>query len=208
MSIYHLLTYLSAFIGLLLVAAALGSLFRHRHSPAGTMAWLLAIVLIPYAGVPLYLLLGARKVRRAARHKPPIRLTAGEYDEAGVSGDLDRLARNLGLPAACSGNRTRLHRSGEESFRALIGLIDGARESVFIEAFILQDDAVGREVIDHLARRAGEGLTVRVLLDGLGSFYTKRRRLQPIVEAGGRVEYFNPLWIWPIRSRTSATWGR
>ena len=40
----------------------------HRPAPV-TFAWLLAIVLIPYVGVPLYFLLGGRKLRGVVDQK-------------------------------------------------------------------------------------------------------------------------------------------
>ena len=44
-----------------------------RHTPPVTMAWLLAIVFLPYVGVPLYLFLGGRKINRTIAKKGPLR---------------------------------------------------------------------------------------------------------------------------------------
>ena len=42
---------------------------REKKAPANTFAWLLVIILIPYVGVPLFLLFGGRKLRRLAKLK-------------------------------------------------------------------------------------------------------------------------------------------
>jgi cardiolipin synthase len=44
-------------------------LVREKRQPGKTFAWLLAIILIPYVGVPLYLLFGGRKLKRLVAEK-------------------------------------------------------------------------------------------------------------------------------------------
>jgi cardiolipin synthase len=40
---------------------------RQRRSPTSKLAWVLVILLVPYVGVPLYLVMGNRKMRRMTR---------------------------------------------------------------------------------------------------------------------------------------------
>ena len=54
-------------IGFLLALVLMAGLLRQRRSPSSTIAWLLAILLLPNVGVPLYIIFGGRKVRRLAR---------------------------------------------------------------------------------------------------------------------------------------------
>ncbi len=66
-------------IGFLLAMILMAGLLRQRRSPSSTIAWLLAILLLPNVGVPLYIIFGGRKVRRlgAARNgftRPLVRL--------------------------------------------------------------------------------------------------------------------------------------
>jgi len=69
--------------------------------------------------------------------------------------------------------------------------------------FILDPDEVGKEFIDSLARRAADGLNVKLLLDSVGSRHTTRRFLSPVVEAGGQISFFMPLLHRPFRGRTN-----
>ena len=65
----HLLTV----VGFLLAFFAIARLMSERKQPGNTFAWLLAIVFIPYVGVPLFLMFGGRKVRKLAARKAPLR---------------------------------------------------------------------------------------------------------------------------------------
>src|ERR1700685_603342 len=63
------LAHLSTIVGFLLAIFFFARLMSERRAPANTFAWLLVIVFIPWLGVPLYLVLGGRKLRRLAKNK-------------------------------------------------------------------------------------------------------------------------------------------
>jgi cardiolipin synthase len=58
---------------------------------------------------------------------------------------------------------------GDAWFDALGAAIDGARASVWLELFILGDDAVGQALTAALERAATRGVEVHLLVDGVGS---------------------------------------
>jgi hypothetical protein len=65
---YHWLsTELLTHLGFLLSLSFLVYVFRQRRSPSSRLAWVLVILLVPYVGVPLYLVLGNPRIRRRAR---------------------------------------------------------------------------------------------------------------------------------------------
>ena len=51
-------------LGFLLALVLMAGLLRQRRSPSSTIAWLLVILLLPYIGVPLYIMIGGRKMKR------------------------------------------------------------------------------------------------------------------------------------------------
>jgi hypothetical protein len=59
----ELLTHLGFLLALLFLVYVL----RQRRSPRSKLAWVLVILLLPYVGVPLYLVMGNRKMRRMAQ---------------------------------------------------------------------------------------------------------------------------------------------
>lgn len=72
-------------------------------------------------------------------------------------------------PHYFDGNRVRLLRDGAAYFPALEQAIDSAHRDIFLETYIFADDGAGRAVAAALARAAGRGVTVHVLIDGFGS---------------------------------------
>src|SRR5581483_6456218 len=72
---------LFAIVGFILALFMVARLMSEKRAPANTFAWLLIIVLVPWVGVPLYLLLGGRKLRRLAERKSRLRptLPAGSH---------------------------------------------------------------------------------------------------------------------------------
>ena len=196
-------SHLALIAGFLFAALLIAHILRQRRPPTATIAWLLAIILIPYLGVPLFLLLGGRKMRNLAARKARIKLT---HPGAGVPTTLTSLERLLlthSVPPATAGNRIVLHRTGNDNYSALVDIIESAKQSVYISTFILHPDTIGRDIIARLARRAAEGLRVRLLLDGVGSLHTHRRTLAPLKQAGGRFAFFMPVMHRPLRGRTN-----
>jgi cardiolipin synthase A/B len=203
MKFYWIFSHLAVILGFLLAALVIAHVIRQQRSPAGTIAWLLVVVLVPYIGVPLYLMFGGRKIRRSASRKANITLPAGSTLCFERSTLIDRLLRSYGIPGATANNRVSLCQTGEERYAAMVKLIEEATRSIWITMFILDPDKVGKEFINRLTRRAVEGLDVRLLLDSVGSLHTTRRFLSPVVEAGGQISFFMPLLHRPFRGRTN-----
>jgi len=77
------------------------------------------------------------------------------------------LDKELGRPAS-RGTLTFLV-DGEAFFTRFIDALTSAQESIDIRAYIFDNDDVALSVGELLKRRSREGVTVRVLVDGLGS---------------------------------------
>jgi cardiolipin synthase A/B len=190
-------------VGFLLALVFLADLLRQRRSPTSTIAWLLVILLLPYVGVPLYLFFGGRKMRRMARrkgriyHVPAVAL-AGEHHNM-----VDRLLTSYGVPPACGGNRLELVTDGEDAYARVMRLIEEARSTIHITTYILGRDEGSQALIELLKRRAAAGVTVRLLLDGVGCWRVGRRSLAPLVAAGAEVAYFMPMLHVPFRGRAN-----
>ncbi len=197
------LSHLVLLLGFLLAIPVIAQMLRQRRSPAGTWAWLLIMVLVPYLGIPLYLMLGGRKMRKLAKSKAELQLTEQPLPLTDGLLEVDHLVRSFGLPGAAIGHRIKLLCSGEQGYSALVELIEQAQESLWVCTFILSPDAVGRDIIERLSRRAAAGVAVRVLLDGVGSLHTGKEVVAPLLEAGGEVAFFMPVLHRPFRGRSN-----
>ncbi len=198
-----ILSHLLTVIGFLLAVFAIARLMSERKQPGNTFAWLLAIAFIPYVGVPLYLLLGGRKIRKLAARKARLCPTSpGDVTVPDNAGFASRVFTRDGACPPIGGNQVRFLTSGEESFATLEKGIREAHESIHLMTFILSNDEVGRKIVQLLAQRAREGVKVRLLLDALGCFRTSGGFCDPIRKAGGEVVKFMP--VFPIQTRGSA----
>ena len=198
-----LLPHLLTVAGVLLAFFAIARLMSQRKQPGNTFAWLLAIAFIPYVGVPLYLLIGGRKLRALAARKArlcPV-VSAEPPSPAAFTATAKVLMLN-GASPPLGGNRVQFLDTGEEAFARLEQGIREAKHTIHIMTFILGRDAVGRRIIKLLAQRAREGVKVRLLLDALGCFPTSGRFCDPLRAAGGEVVKFMP--VMPLQTRGSA----
>lgn len=93
-------------------------------------------------------------------------------------------------------------KTGDEAFSALVAAIEGARRSVCLETYIYAAGEPGQTVRDALVRAARRGVSVRVLIDGLGSSALDEGFFDPVRAPGGEVRVFNPLTLrrLPVRS--------
>jgi cardiolipin synthase len=181
-----------------------------RRHPSATLAWMLGIALLPVAGVPLYFLIGVRRIRRHIRAKiasasaaplPPERRIVPE-DLPAAAKDCVQVLAAAGAPLPTGQNRITFVSGGDEAYDALISLISSAKDHVHAQFFILDVDVVGKRFVQALAAKAREGVRVRLLLDAVGSWRALRRLVRPLRDAGGEVAAFLPAF--PLHRRWSA----
>ena len=60
---------------------------------------------------------------------------------------------------------------GDEAYPAMISAIEGAERSVVLSSYIFEHDAAGRRFVEALVLARERGVSVRVLIDGLGVGY-------------------------------------
>ena len=177
--------------GFILALILLAHILRERRSPTSTMAWLLAIIFIPYIAVPFYLIFGGRKMKNKAAHKP---FLEGLLHSRALpqSGHLAAPSSREGLSSATWANQISLFPDGERAYQATLDLIKSARQSICVATFILGHDDTGKTILTALTAKAVEGVRVFLLLDALGSVKIKKRSLTPLIKAGGHAAFFMP----------------
>ena len=92
------------------------------------------------------------------------------------------------LPPPC-----HLLQGGREFFPALIAAIDAAQRSVQMETYIFDAHGAGAEVAQALMRAARRGLSVQLLIDGLGADGLDLSWRQRLQQAGVQLQFFAPL---------------
>jgi cardiolipin synthase len=200
-----LLPHLLTVVGFLLALFFVARLMSEKRQPSNTVAWLLAIGLIPYVGVPLYLIFGGRKLKSLIARKNRLCPVLPGIRPIVYTGAAFSTAHTAAAAGACppiGGNTVRLLTTGEEAYAALEDHIRAAKHSIHIMTFILGRDSVGRHFVQLLAQRAREGIKVRLMLDAVGCLFSSRSFVDPLREAGGEVVRFLP--VLPLQPRSSA----
>jgi cardiolipin synthase A/B len=202
-SYYWITSELLTHLGFLLALVFLASLLKQKRSPSSTMAWLLIILLLPYVGVPLYVIFGGRKMNPMARRKRSIYDPLPAPQQGSDGSGTERLLASYGVPPSREGNRIELVSCGFEAYRRIMAMIEEARSTIHITTYILGWDEGSRALLDRLAARAREGVSVRLLIDDLGSWRLRRRNLKALTEAGAQVAFFMPVLHVPFRGRAN-----
>lgn len=91
------------------------------------------------------------------------------------------------------GNQVEIFVRGEEAFAAMHRALDGARREILLESYIFQDDNTGQGVGEALERAAARGVSVRVVVDAVGSSATRAAFWQRLTARGIEVRFFHPL---------------
>ena len=100
---------------------------------------------------------------------------------------MDRAAGARAVP----GNKVELLVDGPEAYQAMFDIIADARAWIHFENYIIRSDQEGWRFAELLARRAREGVRVRVLYDWFGSFSTRGNYWTYLRDAGCEVRAFN-----------------
>lgn len=175
-----------------------------RRLPVGvSLAWLAIILIFPFGGAVLYLLLGeyrlgpgrarrmlAYRKSRDAEQKPidpPPPVTASALNAHAAA--LARLATARLDAVLLPGNSLQLLENAGVAFPELMRAIDGAKRTCYLEFYIWSVGGLADDVGAALLRAAKRGVDCRVLVDALGSSaFVKSRNFQELRLGGVRVE--------------------
>ena len=180
-------------------------LLTKKKQPVSTVAWLMAIITMPYVGAFFFLVFGINRVDRRLRLKQAATKTVSrtlpqlsqhhhlhhhQLDE--TQQDLKRLAERISGTRATVGNRVQLLIDAQRTFDEIAAAISAATSSIHLEYYIWQPDKLGTKLRDLLIDKARQGVHVRFLYDGIGSGRLWSRFLQPMRDAKIQVATFVP----------------
>lgn len=210
------LTLTEIVVGLLhLVVAPLsaGHALLYKRDSRSALGWVSACLVFPLVGPFLYFLFGVNRVRSRAyalSNPDESRQLFRSERSAGMRSDIDSHLSQTGPLAALrtlsdslvgfplvGDNEVRVLINGEEAYPAMLDAINGATRSVYLMTYILETNRTGREFIDALQAAKKRGVTVVVLVDGLGEFYSWPRAVRLLKSAGISVGRFLPPSLLP-----------
>jgi len=161
------------------IAAAVHAAMTKTDVRAAT-GWVAVVLLSPFFGAFLYLIAGINRVRRrAVRRRRRARnrahgLEAGAAQVGVVScPSLVRLGDSVSPFRLRPGNRIAPLAGGDEAYPAMIEAIQGAKRSIALATYIFDHDSAGLAFVQALGEAHARGVVVKVLIDGVGSRYSK-----------------------------------
>lgn len=177
-TVYALLTVILEACGIFLALRAV----LIARTPQSAIAWAAVLIILPIFGIPLFLVFGES---RFAGYTLAGKGCSKRLDEAfhaivrhleghcaaftGAFFEASRMATNLSRIPSTGGNKVDLLIDGKATFGAIFKAIDEAQDSVWVQFFIIHDDALGRELASRLVAAAKRGVKCRVLYDQVGS---------------------------------------
>jgi cardiolipin synthase len=200
----------AAAVALALVASA-HAILRKREVRA-SIGWVAFIWALPFGGALLYAALGINRLARRAGQLHPARLLeapplpraslvpADELPEA-LAGyaPLATLVERVTGMALLTGNRVEPLDGGDAAYGAMIAAIERAERTVAMSTYIFDVDEAGERFADALAAASERGVTVRVLIDGVGANYSRPTMVQTLRRRGVRTAAFlSPALPWRL----------
>ena len=183
------------------------ALINSRHEPTAKITWLIVLLVMPVFGALLYLYtqsdVGHRAVKfrlqqleKRGRGMIPQDEKVMEALEAQNPGTaaLVRYMSRSGCYPAFDRTRVTYFSQGEDKWERMIMALESAKDFIFMEYFIIEEGAMWGRILEILARKAKEGVEVRVMYDGMCEFsrlpgdYPARLR-----KLGIRCKVFAPL---------------
>ncbi|MEE2906965.1 MAG: cardiolipin synthase [Planctomycetota bacterium] len=197
----HLIVVLSLIVidAAIFIALLMHILLRRRGTSETRLAWVVFIILVPYLGALIYLLVGGIYFGRARHHRHMALHSKLPHTERPSLSDLPgmepqtpapyrrvfTLAENLCPSDLLGGNQLDLEIDSAKFLEPLCRDIDAATRHIHLLTYIYLVDETGCRVADALRAAAKRGVTCRVLVDSLGSRKFLRSSLRREMEADG-----------------------
>lgn len=197
-----LYTFIATFYLLVVLPQMLVVVLENRR-PMKTVAWLLVLFCLPILGMVIYFFFGSNRKRehfvsRACSiqlaRRSAVRFYQGGFPDMPEEHEpLIKLFRRQGGAFPYADNKVRFFTEGKTMLDSLLEDIAAARHHIHLEFYIIEDDTVGRRVVDALAAKAREGVSVRFIYDDVGCWNVKRGFFRRMRKAGIEVAAFLPV---------------
>ncbi len=175
------------------------SILLHGAKPSKTLSWLLAVFTIPVGGILLYLLLGRNrrknkllKIKRQAFFNLPRPTTLHMASLDGKYRKLMTLVyKNSHFPPT-NRNRLQLLKDGKGTFEAIFSALKNAEKQIHMQYYIFEEGELADRLLALFEKKIGQGVSVRMIYDGIGSFSLSKSYLKKLSALGVEVYPFLP----------------
>lgn len=148
--------------------------FFQKKETESTWAWILLLWNFPITGFFLFLFTGQSVPKKEALNKE----------------------EHIGY--LTEDNHLEILTTGEEKFQAVFKDIQNAKKEILIQYYIFKDDFLFHTLKKLLCKKAAEGVSVKVLYDGLGSRKIKKKCWREMKQKGVQVRCFRHSFWQPL----------
>ena len=123
-----------------------------------------------------------------------------------IQGQIDTMITNIGLPAQqkeivkmlynsegtflTNNDSYKLFYDGKGAFDSILKDIENAKKTIYMEYFIWKADELGERIKNALIKKAKEGVKIKLLFDGVGTWKLPRKYKKELRSAGIEIRWF------------------
>lgn len=197
---YHILFRITEIVYLITVIGVITVIISENRNPIKTITWIMVLIFLPIIGFVMYIVFGQNYTKRRFMSKrmyskiktrPLAEINPNElthYPSKYI--DLIKLLRNSNQAQLLYGSSVEFFVTGRDKFDALFRDLDKATQHIHIEYYAWDDDVIGNLLKDLLIKKSGQGVKIRVIVDGVGSWRVKNSFYEQMRSAGIEVEEF------------------
>ncbi|MEM6485435.1 MAG: cardiolipin synthase [Pseudomonadota bacterium] len=162
------------------------------HGARGTLAWVLALVLLPWVAVPLYWSSGQLRFhsyQKSRKETAAFLATVAQPTERPTATDTEsRMTRQVlaNFPDTTSNhdNAAEIFTTAGQAYEEMLTRIRAATDYILLQSYIFRSDSVGKEFADTLVQAAARGCTVVLIYDEVGSWDLSQEINESLQSAG------------------------
>lgn len=181
-------------------------IINKNENPAYKLAWIIPILLFPFFGGVLYILMGGKKPSRNLRDKlnkvikensDCLRqdnniLKEIEMQDEHIANQIKYLINTVNFPIY-KNTETIYFKSGEDNYKLMLEELSKARHYIFLEYFIIGNGVMWQGILDILEQKVKQGVDVRLIYDDVGCVTLLPYKYNKILEKKGiKAIPFNP----------------
>ncbi len=183
---------LTLFIALIVILFQIVSAFHallYKKDPRTAWVWIIVCLMLPPIGPILYFLFGINRVKLKAKK---IRWFWPEVIENSLPNHINRnsspdfryyiippdfhqiakISESISRFPLVSDNKVEILYNGDNAYPSMLQQMEHAEDSIYLETYIFEKGYIGREFLTRLEESKKRNIDVRVILDGIGEWYS------------------------------------
>lgn len=195
------------------------SLILRKHDPVKTLSWICVLILLPYIGLILYFFFGLnnRKKKMFSRKgfaDLKAKKEISKVQREAIIKDPNILGKDLvaykkiilqniksGGTIIESNSKIDFYFTGRDALDAMYNSIQNAKKHIHLQSYIIENDNIGKKFAALLKQKATQGVEVRIIYDGLGSYKLSEEFIKNLTDAGVEMLCFSPVKLLALTSK-------